>query len=88
MPAENPDLCLDACSRTSGSGVIHAAIYRFLWEYPTPTAVLRAPGDEVRRLIEHPLGLADTRYRAVSGMSRAFLQEVRLESLRDQPCKI
>lgn len=50
---------------------------RFLRRYPNPTVVLDAPEEEVKQCIVRPLGLADVRYRAVSGMSCAFLAEVR-----------
>lgn len=50
---------------------------RFLRRYPNPTILLDAPEEEVQQCIVRPLGLADVRYRAVSGMSRTFLAEVR-----------
>lgn len=44
-------VCCVLCSRTSGSGVISAAVAAFFDALPTPSAVLEAPGKSVSQSV-------------------------------------
>ena len=62
-------------SRTSGSHVIKATIEAFLGAFRTPSEVLEASNGELESFID-PLGLQETRIKAVKQMSQAFFEKV------------
>ncbi len=51
-------------------------IKAFLGTYGTPSKVLEAPDEELESFID-PLGLQETRIKAVKQMSQAFFDKVR-----------
>jgi hypothetical protein len=74
------------CSRTSGSGVVHAAILAFMTRFAHASAYLEACEDpderDAIRVLIHPLGMQEQRMNALERMTRQFLFEIpRLEDV-------
>ncbi|KAK9810233.1 hypothetical protein WJX72_007033 [[Myrmecia] bisecta] len=67
-------VCCLLCSRTSGGQIIRDTISSFLRLYPTPSAVLCTPNQELETTL-NPVGLQEVRCKAVQSMSHAFLAE-------------
>ncbi len=63
------------CSRTSGSEGVRCTISFFLYHCQCASYILVADDEELQDLIE-PLGLQETRIRAVKQMTLAFFEKV------------